>query len=226
MNFQTINDSLINKVLLPNSGGNFRIQSGQIPGLSAEEILNSARLVNVHVANMEFTGRETGPVQNTITMYIDLFVSADAQADLSILQDESATQEQRATALAGRQSAALRADKSINNLINFVFSIIMDAQYDQLGLDIDPIDTEVVNGTPRQIKIAERRIIRVDKDQVVEMGEFVVLTARMTLTCKTSEQVGGLIPVLMTEGIQDGWEFANTDGNVIDTTTKTGIKTP
>lgn len=230
MNFEAVNNSVINKVLTPNAGSNFRVQSGQIPGLSAEEILNSARLVSVHTSSLDFTGRETGPVQNSGVIYLDLFVSADAKADLTVLQNEAATPEQRAAALAGRQSAAYRADISMNTLIGLVWNIVMSARYDQLALDeavgAFPVDTEIINGSPKQIKIAERKLTRVDKDQIVEMGEFVVLTARMTLTYKVSEQVSGLTPVTMTEGIQDGWQFADTNGTNLDTTSKTGVTTP
>jgi hypothetical protein len=222
MNFRTVKNSVINKVLTPNMGSNFRVVGWQKQALSAEEIAGNARLVSVYTTTLDFSGRETGPVQNKPMLNIDLFVSSPAKTNLAVLDNPASTTAQRAAAMAASLDAAKNADDSMDELIDLVWNILMNARYNQLALD------EVVGSYPVDtgVKIAERFISRIDKDQPVEQGEYVVLTARMQLTYKVAEQVNSAAVVAMTEGIQDGWQFANKDGENIDTYTKTGVTTP
>lgn len=222
MAFRTVKKSLINKVLTPNAASNFRIAGYQKSALSAEEISGTSRLLSVYTPSLDLTGRETGPVQSKAVINLDFFVSAPAKVDLTVLDNPDATTAQRAAAIAASIDAASVADESMDEFWELVWNIVMNARYNQLGLDESVTVGAVTYPVDTGIKIAERYITRLDKDQPSEMGDHVVLTARAQITYKTVEQVSGLATTPMTEGIQDEIQFADNNG-IIDTTTKTGV---
>ncbi len=103
----------------------------------------------------------------------------------------------------------------MDELIEFVFQIIMDARNKQLQLD--------ENGSG--IEIGER-ILKTDrKDDPLPRGELVILTGSMDLTVKMVEQVLGLTG-LAGDDVTTETQTASIDSETIDTETKTGVTVP
>lgn len=179
MKFRTVKTAL--KTLLNDSSlGNFRVIGFDRQAKGADEFLNNDRLVQVYYTEGEFpksSGGMRGSKSHNISLDIDLTCSAKAQADLSILDNPAATEAQKANALAGLKEAAEIADEKIDELIDRVYQIIMDARNERLGL---------TKGF-----ISSRWIDRIQKDSILERGDLVVKTANMRYTCRVQESVLG-----------------------------------
>ena len=180
MNFRCIKDSLINNILGPASSGKFQVVGFQRQAKSAEETLDFSRLVQVFYHASEFpkgAGRLTGPVQHDITYRVELTVSKAAGVNLLVINDENATQNELAPAIAGFQEASDLADKSIDKLFDLVYQILMCAQNYDMQL---PVGT-----------VANRWITNMQKEAPMPRGEYVILTGFLDLTLRTAEQIGG-----------------------------------
>jgi len=219
MNFRIIKNSLVNKILTPAMGTSFRISKGQEPDLTAGELLDNSRLLSVYTSHMDFDGRETGPVRNKPVIYLDFFVSANSRVDLSVIENPLSTPAQITTAMSAKISAKQRADESMDEFWNIIWDLVMNANNDQLGLDLVvgafPIDTG--------IKLSNRYLRSLQKDQPTELGEYVILTGRAILDYNTVEVPSGLTPTTATEGVQDEIQFADQATQTADANTKTGI---
>lgn len=160
------------------------------------------KLVQVYYSEGSFpksAGRYHGEKAHDITIEIDITVVAHVRTDLAVLNSETATAVQRAAALAGTIEAAATADSELDELIEIIYQIVMDARNDGLGLD---------KGV-----IASRWIERIQKDATMEHGGLVVKTASMKYTCRVSEDVPGDIgvePVTVT--FDSGIPAGDTDG--------------
>lgn len=165
------------KLLGDAAGGRYRVIGYQKQSKSAHA---DHKLVQVYYSEGTFpknAGRYHGEKAHDITLEIDLTVSAHADADIATLQSETATAVQRAAALAGVKFAAENADTELDELIDVIYQIVMDARNDGLGLD---------KGV-----IASRWIDRIQKDTTIEHGGLVVKTASMKYTCRVSEDMPG-----------------------------------
>jgi len=179
MTFRTVKTA-IQDLLEAQAAGRFRVIGKQVMSKSADEILNNDRLVQVYYSDGNFpksSGRMHGSKTHDITIEIDMTASAGAVGDLSILDDPLATAIQKAGAIAAIREASETADEKIDELIDAVYNILMDARYEGLLLD---------KGT-----ISSRWIDRIQKDTLLERGEFVVKTANMKYTCRVQEYVSG-----------------------------------
>lgn len=179
MNFRIVKTA-IQDLLEAQSAGRFRVIGKQVMSKSADEILNNDRLVQVYYSDGSFpksAGRLHGPKTHDITIEIDMTASAGAVGDLSILENPDATAIQKAGAIAAIREASDTADEKIDELIDAVYNILMDARHEGLLLD---------KGT-----ISSRWIDRIQKDTLLERGEFVVKTANMKYTCRVQEYVSG-----------------------------------
>jgi len=179
MTFRTVKTA-IQDLLEAQAAGRFRVIGKQVMSKSADEILNNDRLVQVYYSDGNFpksSGRMHGSKTHDITIEIDMTASAGAVGDLSILENPDATAIQKAGAIAAIREASEIADTKIDELIDAVYNILMDARYEGLLLD---------KGT-----ISSRWIDRIQKDTLLERGEFVVKTANMKYTCRVQEYVSG-----------------------------------
>jgi len=176
MKFRTAKSALV-QLLGDAAGGRYRVIGYQKQSKSAHA---DNKLVQVYYSEGSFpknSGRYHGEKAHDITLEIDLTVSAHADADIATLQSETATAVQRAAALAGVKFAAENADNELDELIDIIYQILMDARNDGLGLD---------KGVG-----ASRWIDRIQKDTTIEHGGLVVKTANMKYTCRVSEAVAG-----------------------------------
>lgn len=179
MNFRVVKTA-IQDLLDANAAGRFRVIGKQVMSKSADEIKDNDRLVQVYFSDGSFpklSGRMHGSKTHDITIEIDLSASSGATGDLSVLDDPLATAIQKAAAIAAIREASETADEKIDELIDAVYNILMDARHEGLLLP---------KGT-----ISSRWIDRIQKDTLLERGEFVVKTANMKYTCRVQEYVSG-----------------------------------
>lgn len=182
MNFRKIKTNVIT-ILGDASDGRFVTVGYQQQKTSAKEAKGTNRIVRVFYRDGNFPkekGSLNGPVMHDMDFAIELTVSASAKADVATLNNELSTPAQKAAALVGLKEASEEADKSIDELWEIVYQILMDARNIFLGDDPE---------------VANRWIPRFRKDDTLDDGELVVITGNASLTCSIDEQVTGDTPV-------------------------------
>lgn len=93
------------------------------------------------------------------------------------MESSTATAAQKASAIAAIREAAEMADRLIDELIDLVFNILMDARNEGLLLDKGVISSRWIPG--------------IQKDTIVEKGDLVLKTANLKYTCTVQEPVPG-----------------------------------
>lgn len=179
MNFRTIRDSLID-LLGTEAAGRYRTIGYQEQNQDAAEIDGIKRSVQVYYKRGEFPksgASVTGPYRHSVSFQLDMFVSAQAEADLSVIYDPNADPGDIAAALDLMKPAAEAAEESFNEFFDILFNVLMDAG--QVDLDL----------TPKIIR--NRWVGNVEKDDPIPRGEHVVITGATEYTCITQESVSG-----------------------------------
>lgn len=179
MYFRTVKKA-IKDLLNDKSLGNFHVVGYQKQNKSSDEVLNSDRLVQVYFSDGAFpksAGRMRGPKTHDLKISIDLTVSAKAQADLSALESTTASELQKSIALMGIKDAAEIADDKMDELIDRVYQILMDARNFNLGLEVG--------------ELSSRWIDRITKDTTIEYGDLIVKTSNLEYSCRVQEYVYG-----------------------------------
>jgi acyl-CoA reductase-like NAD-dependent aldehyde dehydrogenase len=181
MMFREVKEALKN-LLAEQAESRFRVIGFQRQSKSADEVLNNDRLVQIYYSEGEFpksANRMRGSKTHNLTIEIDLTASAKASVDAAVLDSATATESQKATALAELKEAAEKADDKIDELIDYVYQIIMDARNEKISFETG--------------EITSRWIDRITKDVTIEHGDLVVKTANMKYTCRVQETVLGAI---------------------------------
>lgn len=179
MMFRTVRDALVT-ILGDGAESRFRVIGYQRQSKNADEVLSNDRLVQVYFSDGEFTksaGRMMGHKTHNVSYEIDMSASAPAKGDLSVLDSTTSTAIQKAAALAAVKEAAEEADTQVDELIEYVYQILMDARNEGLGLT--------------KGDISSRWIGAIQKDTIIERGDLVVKTANMKYTCRVQETVLG-----------------------------------
>jgi len=179
MMYRTVKEAIVN-LLDDNAAGRFRVIGRQRQSKASTEFKDNDRLVQVYYSDGQFprsAGRMSGTKTHDITIDIDLTASAAAQGDVATLLSETATAQQKAAAIALIKEATENADEKVDDLIDMVYGILMDARNEGLGLD--------------KGDIASRWIERIQKDTNLERGDLVVKTANLKYTCRVQETVPG-----------------------------------
>ncbi|RPI64778.1 MAG: hypothetical protein EHM48_00005 [Planctomycetaceae bacterium] len=178
MSFRDVKTALTD-LLGNNAEGRFRVIGFQKQTKGAEEMSGNNRMVQIYYSEGAFpkSGRMRGSHTHDIVLEIDISASAHAEADMAVLDSTTATPQQKAAALLAIRTAAEIADRSIDETIDAVYSIIMDARNEKLGLPVG--------------EISSRWIDRIQKDSTIERGELVVKTANIRYTCRVQEYVQG-----------------------------------
>ena len=173
MYFRDIRDA-ITSLLLASASGQYRVRGYPDQNLSAEEIEDTDRLVQVYYTSGEFPQSSSGrgPFDHRMTFRVQLIVSKAASCDLSVLNSDLATPSQIAAALAAAEPAAQGADESLDELIDLVFQVLMSGPNIHLGLDYP---------------IGSRWIERVEKQEPFARSDRAVAMATMDLTCRVAE---------------------------------------
>lgn len=181
MQFRIVKEALV-KTLGDQAACRFRVIGYQRQSKSTDELTGNNRLVQCYYSDGDFkkgAGKMRGPKMHDITIDINVSASAKAQCDVTILDSPAATQSQKAQALADLKYAAELADQSVDETIDAVYQIIMDARNEYLGLEKDALSS--------------RWLDRVQKDTIIERGDLVVKTANMKYSCRVQEDVAGEI---------------------------------
>lgn len=178
MAFRTIKDEIV-ALLGAAAAGRFRVIGYANDAVDATEIRGSNRSVQVYNASGDFSkksGGLAGPVQHDVTVRIECMASAVAKVDLLALEDPTSTAGEIAAALAAMQNASALADDAIDELIDIVFQIVMDARNRDIG-----------HSSPT----ANRWISDWRKSAPLPRGEHVTIAAQMDLTYRIDESVDG-----------------------------------
>ena len=186
------------------SAGGYQVIGYQREIRNAEEILDGNRTVQVFYASGTFPknkGSLSGPVMHEISFRVELYVSKRAEGDLATLNNPGSDDAARAAALAGFTHAAQLADESMDELIDRVYTLIMNVENLDFGRTL-----------PEGI-IADRWISNIQKDSPIGDGEFAGLTALVSLTCAVSEDLQGSEGLEMTEGVDTEYSI-NKDRNL------------
>jgi hypothetical protein len=179
MQFRKIESSVID-ILTAAENGRYQTVGFQRQVSSASEILGNNRKVVFYYSAGDLpkkSGSINGPNQHDMVFNIELLASNAAEGDLETIQDDVSTPSQINTALSQFTEGSQLVNASINELINIVYQILMDAQNIDLGL------------TPGTV--ANRWIDQIQKNDVMSEGEYVILTASMKLTCRGVELIDG-----------------------------------
>lgn len=178
MMFRVVKDALVT-LLGDNAEERFQVVGYRRQNKNATQIKDHLRMVQVYYTDGSFpkTGRMRGAKTHDLTLDIDLSCSAAAQGDLSVLDNPASSPLSKAIALASVKEASERADLSMDELIEAVYQILMDARNEKLGL---------LTG-----EVSSRWIDAINKNTVLENGDLVVKTANMKYTCRVQEEVLG-----------------------------------
>lgn len=179
MTFRTVKNAIVD-LLGSQAESRFIVIGYQKQSKHSDEFVGNNRLVQVYFSDGNFqknVGRMRGDKTHDINIDIDLSASAMASGDLSVLDSTTATETQKAAALLAVRNAAEVADEKIDELIDYVWNILLDARNENLGLE---------NGV-----VSSRWIDRIQKDTIIERGDLVVKTANIKYSCRVQETVLG-----------------------------------
>jgi len=177
MNFRIIKDSIVD-IYGNAEAGRYKTVGYQRQSKASIEVLGNNRFIQVFYFSGDFpesaAGR-SGTKQHACTFRIELTAAASSKIDLTVFA--AGSEAQKAAALLAHLEATEEADKSIDELINIAYQVIMDNDNYDLGLGIGVISNRWINN--------------VQKDTPPNQGEYVVITASMSLTLRTTEDITG-----------------------------------
>jgi hypothetical protein len=179
MNFREIKDAIVT-LLGNNQGSDFRTIGFQRQKRSAQEFENDDRLVQVLYLEGEFPSRSNSNIYSSkhqLRFNIEFTVSGAATGDIEKATDTAASARERSQAIENIKEATEKVDTQLDELIERVYQILMNAENRDFGLN-----KGVVSG---------RTIERIRKDDTIEDGTLIVKTGMMDLTCTTIEEIAG-----------------------------------
>ena len=167
--------------ILGNAAANrYQVIGYQRQEKGAEEFTKTNRMVEVYWRTSNFDkrkGRLNGPVNNDMTLSIELTASAASSVDLAVIDNPASTPVQIEAAMVGFKEASDIADDSIDDLFEVIYQIIMDARNIDLGLP--------------EGQVANRWVSTMTKNDPNPRGSLVVLTGLVDFNCDAEEQVPG-----------------------------------
>lgn len=179
MNFETIQANLIT-ILGLGAAGRYRTIGYEPQGSSAALNEDFDRSVQVFYVTGDFPKSGSslrGPMRHEMGFRVEMIASKAATVDVATLDSSTATNAQKATALAGLQKASFLADASLNSLLALVFNVLLDNS----DLDLGP-----------GIVAASRWFNGFRKDPPHPRGSLVTVTGSATFTCTYPETLSGL----------------------------------
>lgn len=206
MQFQVVRDSIINNVFGPAEKGRFQTTGFQRQAKDAEEILGYKREITTYYHSGDLplsAGSHGGTAQHDCSFRIELSVAMENETNLEVIEDPSSTIEQIGAAIQASADASFLADRSMDELIAIAYQILQDPKNYDLGLPPG--------------SVANTWVSRIQKDDILTEGEYVVLTANLLLTCRVNEVIVGDEGVLATEGIDTTIDIKDDDNE------KTGV---
>jgi hypothetical protein len=186
MLFRTLKSNL-ETILNDAAGGEYTVVGYQQQGVGATEILGTKRRVQVFYGSGQFdkgNSGMTGPIYHDVSFTVRLMVSAAATGDLTVINNPSSTGPQLAAAIAAFQDASEIADASLDELMDLVYQVLMDADNQDIG----------TSPTGPPYVVANRWVASMRKDDPLNHGEYVALTADIDFQCQAKEELTGLTP--------------------------------
>jgi hypothetical protein len=169
MIFRTVKTALEDLLIADGATNGYQVLGYQREVKNVEEILDTKRTAQVFYASGSFpknAGSINGPVEHEITFRVELYVAKKSEGDLTALDNPSSDDARRAAALDTFQHASKLADESMDELIDHVYTIIMDTRNRDFGQTL-----------PEGI-VADRWINSVQKDSPIGDGEYAGLTMK------------------------------------------------
>jgi hypothetical protein len=182
MMFRTVKAALVT-ILGNGAAGQYRVVGYQGQSTDAETTVNTNRKVSVSYRSGSFprsAASPRGPVRHEMEFAVDLLASAKASGNLSALENPDSTDQQKAAAIAAFTPAAQAVDALMDGFIDAVYQVLMDNE----AIHLD-------DGTGGDLKVSNRWISRVQKDDPLPSGALAVLTATMTFNVVAMEEIVG-----------------------------------
>lgn len=204
MNFRTVKQNIITLLEGSEISGGYKTLGYKPRKLGADEIFNGGGIVQVRFARGNFfTPVQQGGSRFDAIYDVELLVSAKSDIDLTVIDNPLSTELQRQTALLASTDAASNADNRMDELIDYIYQLIMDTYNRYLGAE----------GT-----VSSRQITDVQKYDPESEGSFVLLTAKMELVVKLNESVPGIenIPDAILPGNSINSGVIASDGTLDD----------
>ena len=182
MMFRAVKSRLVD-ILGNAASGNYRVWGYQAQSTDALTVKGTDRKVAVHYRSGSFprsAAAQRGPTRHEMEFQIELLISAQASGDVSALESELSTPAEKAAAIAAFVPAAKAVDTAMDEFIDVIYQVLMDNG--AIYLD---------NGTDGDLKVANRWIARIQKDDPLPSGGLAVLTATLTYNVVAMETITG-----------------------------------
>jgi hypothetical protein len=206
MLFRSIKQSIIS-ILNAAASGRYTVIKSQRQTVAAKEL--ETKFVKVFYRSGNFPNSSSSPYgrppKHEMAFDIELSVAIKSGVDLSLINDESSTSQQRAAAMLSFDDACLLADDALDELFENVFQVIMNPENYDLGFS--------------KYGIADRWIQDFKKDDALAKGEYAILTGSFQIMCTGDEQISSEIgtPALVqdaTLNINDSENNAGVSGDI------------
>lgn len=189
-------------LLASEAAGRYTVSGYQKQSQGAEAVSDDLRMVTAYYKTGQFpkgsSGWSQGPHRHEMTFAVELLLSASANMDLSIIENEAASAVARQAALSASIEAGKKADELWDELAGIIWDILMDPRNQDLGVGVQ-----------------ERWVSGMQKDNVVPHGEFVVLSGTIDYTCRATEIPSGETGVAVAS-IDASLKAANPSGEPVD----------
>lgn len=182
MMFRTVKAALIN-ILGAGATGSYRVVGYQGQSTDADTVTGTNRKVSVSYRAGSFPrsgSSPRGPVRHEMEFAVELLCSAKASGNLSALDNPDSTDQQKAAAIAAFIPAAQAVDTLMDSFIDAVYQTLMDNEAINLN-----------DGVVGDLKVANRWISSVRKDDPLPSGALAVLTATITYNVVAMEALTG-----------------------------------
>jgi len=197
MVFEIVYRSLVNNVLGPYAKNRFRLLDYPMAIEGAEGTLDELRSVSIYMDTFKVKTGSFRKPEPDIKYNLDFLVTADAKADLAVLEQnfEQNQADIYFRAIHEMQDAKTRANALMDELFRIIYQIVMNPLNDKLGLDR-------MNPNPG-IKMGDRDITDYHKGVVYSRGNKIMLEAQAVLACNFEEYIFGGEQPLSEEGAGD-----------------------
>jgi hypothetical protein len=183
MMFRTAKAALVTILGNYSTTGGYRVTGYQGQSTEADTVAGTSRKVSVSYRSGSFPrsgSSPRGPVRHEMEFAVELLCSARANGDLAALNNPESTDEQKATAIAAFVPAAQAVDAHMDGFIDTVYQVLMDNEATRLD-----------DGTLGDLKVSNRWISRVQKDDPLPSGALAVLSATIIYNVVASEEITG-----------------------------------
>jgi len=199
MEFENLRDS-IQALLLANQSTHFRTIVSQKQSKTADEVKGTLRTVQVFFQEGDAEKYDKTQFEHDMTFGLYLTVAEPATADKATLDDPNATAAQKQAALLMSMPGSDKADRSMDELYRMVILILKDPVNEDLGL--------------AKYIVSNPRIRNFRKDQPVDHGNLILLTASARLTATVIEiMIGGQATAAVQPAIGVETQFTPANGD-------------